>query len=129
MIQFLLIYAGFLTLFIIGLIHYYEEKIMGFIDQIDVATQGLKMSREVMLSLSELVDEENKALIVQINNLKKQLAESDGEYWAKMYHEAIKNKSEKLQYESHAYQPRTWSKEIYGDAPYINPWNRTKGEE
>lgn len=114
-----------LTLFVLGLIYHYEGKVKEITHNLEAMTRRFHIAKKAVLDTSMSLDDENKALQKQIEVLKMELAEGDGSYWSKMYHEAIKPKESDFQFESHAYQPKTWSKEIYGDKPYVNPWNNT----
>lgn len=130
MIILLLIYSGLLSVLTIGLIYRYEDKIKDLTHNLDAMTRRLHISKRAVVDTARVLDEDNETLQKQIKALKAELAESDGAYWAKMYHDTIREIADKkIQYEYSTHKDDVWSKDIYGDTPYINPWNNTKGDK
>ena len=126
MITFLLIYTAFLTLFTISLIYYYEDKVKYLKHNLNSMTRRFHVVKAVVRGL----DDDNEVLKASVKALKEELATSDGAYWSRMYHEAIKGgKTQEIHYEYSTHKDNTWAKDIYGDKPYVNPWNNTKGDK
>ena len=69
-------------------------------------TKRFQIARNSHIDMDTL-DEENTALKAQLQAIKAELAENDGPYWAKMYHELL-TKSAGTQYESSTYKSSTW---------------------
>ena len=100
----LIIYAGVLTLFTIGLLYTYESKIKSTVHALDQMTKRFHIAKQSVLDAYRLLDEDNKALQSQVESLKAELAGDES----------------KIQYESH-----TYTNSIYGHTPYVNPWRNT----
>jgi hypothetical protein len=130
MIILLLIYSGFLSLLTISLIYRYEDKIKDLKHNLNAMTRRFHIAKQAVVDSVLVLDEENEALQKQVEALKAELRESDGAYWAKMYHDTIREIADKkIQYEYSTHKDDVWSKDIYGDTPYVNPWNNTKGDK
>ena len=152
LVPFLLIAMGLCNLGFIVALYVYEGKIKDLAHNLNAMTRRLHIAKQAVIDVARVLDEDNEALKAQLEKLKAELAESDGSYWAKMYHDAIRTAADKkLQYESSAYSSGNWeeqtgqallplnisvinntpthNKEIYGDVPYVNSWDNTKKDQ
>lgn len=108
----LLTYTGFLTLFIVGLIYYYEDKVRDLKDAISDYKRALSLSKtNTSTDHYTYLQLDNNALQVQVKELK---AEN-----------AYLRNAQSIQYESNAYKANTWDASIeqygfnYGEKPII----------
>jgi cell division protein FtsB len=92
-----LIYMGFLSLFSIGIIHYYEDQIrkVKLNSQVDNNHELKEQIRSI--------DADNEALNKLVKQLKLQLAEAN----------INRAGSQEIQYESHIYKNTTWDNSKY----------------
>lgn len=97
MITFLLVYAGFLTLVIVGGIHYYEDKLKDYKLSISDYKRALNLSRSYSnADHYTQLQLDNSALQKQVRVLKAQLA----------------GDSQGIQYESSIYKSNTWESSL-----------------
>lgn len=109
--MFSILYAAFLTLFIIGGIYYYENKVRDLQDSIEDYKRAIKISRN---------NDHYTYLQLENADLKKQVRETYN------VNEVLQNQNKKLkkdnqelingilpQYESNAYKSNTWDSSGY----------------
>lgn len=130
LVPFLLTAMGICNLGFIIAIYKYEGKIKDITHNLEAMTRRFHIAKQSVVDVTRVLDEDNEALQKQIKALKAELEESDGAYWAKMYHDTIREIADKnIQYEYSTHKDDAWSKDIYGDKPYVNPWNNTRGDK
>ena len=129
--QFLILASLSLSIFLAIQFYLNQKKISELKHNLEAMTRRFNISRSSEHTSYALMDSQNEALRAQVKILKSQMLENGGEYWAKMYHELLKEtlSKQESQNESSVYRSHSWAKDIYGDKPYVNPWNNTHPKE